>query len=114
GASVVDVESHVAAVKTMLDYRGLSGFLRNLLDRIGVIWGRPKPPGVGSRGWEARIEVKKITERIVKVHEEMAKSPPGMKPEDAAAFLDYLQKQAEYHARAINDLETGVGYIAQK
>ena len=114
-ATAVDIQLHTQTVRLMRRYAGFSGRVRNLLDRITSWIGRYGEPPVGSRAWEARLEVEKLP-RIIE--ERMGRLSQGdLDLREQARLLDEiedLRRQYDRHARTLADMETdpGRGFVA--
>ena len=61
----------------MLSYRGLSGGVRVLLERVkSFLTGSAKPPPVGSRAWEAKLELDKLP-RVIEARMKLLEKGTG-------------------------------------
>ena len=59
-AGAADIGTHVRTARAVERYTGLSGRLRSLLERFRLWAFDHGQPPVGSRAWEARLEVEKL------------------------------------------------------
>ena len=124
-ATAADVRTHAAVAEMILKYSGLGGRLRLLLEGFTKLFDKPgtERPEVGSRAWEARLELIKLDRMMTERHAELAAiadQKPGQR--DAArqkqlmSDLDSLELQYQDHADVFNAIgmgsEQGRGYIA--
>ncbi|MBZ0236990.1 MAG: hypothetical protein K8M05_31970, partial [Deltaproteobacteria bacterium] len=112
-ATLAMVMHHEATLASLRRYEGVTGSLRNLLERVNA-WTRGGghiPPH--TRAFEARFELQKLPPIIASLREELTSRPldDAMRAriEDQIA---HLQQQLETHARAFDDLAPGLGYVA--
>jgi hypothetical protein len=124
-ASAADVSAHVAVAELMLRYSGLGGKLRRLVDHFTNLFSGPegKRPEVGSRAWEAKLELTKLDRMMRERHAELAQiaDQPADKRDPARQAellndLDVLESQFNEHAAVFNAIELataeGRGYVA--
>lgn len=124
-ASPADVNAHAAIAELMLKYSGLGGKLRRLVDRFADLFSGPegKRPEVGSRAWEAKLELTKLDRMMRERHAELAQiaDQPADKRNPARRAellndLDVLESQFNEHAAVFNAIELataeGRGYVA--
>jgi len=104
---------HGKTVKVMLEYQGLSGYLRNLLDRmITMFRGGTADPPAGSRAYNAKIELQKLPHAIEIVHQDLAKG--NITAEAAQSKIkDYREQMRTYEA-ALGDFSAGPRVIAAR
>jgi hypothetical protein len=115
GVKARDIELHVPTARMMNRYRGFSGRVRRLLDQI-TNWLRlhPNPP-IGSRAWEAKLELEKLP-AIIKDRANRLESgnlDPATE-QQLMGELENLQSQLAEHARTLDtmDLDPGRGFVA--
>ena len=114
-ASQVDIQLHVKTVRLMQRYTGVAGKVRNLLRRIRAFISRNGEPPVGSRAWEAKLEVEKL-DRIIKERAGwLAKG--DLDSRTRAKLHDditNLEDQLAKHQETIDemDLTSGRGFVA--
>jgi hypothetical protein len=109
-ATPTDVLMHAHTVQSMLRYRGILGRLRQLQDWFYLT-------SVGSRGWEAKLELEKLPGLV---HERMQRLAKGDLDVEAQARLldeiDALSRQVDEHQRILETLELrdapGRGFVA--
>src|SRR5262249_52883647 len=58
--SAADVQTHLAVADMIMKYAGLGGRIRRLLDTFAALFTGKTPPEIGSRAWEARLELIKL------------------------------------------------------
>jgi len=102
-ATPLDIALHAATVQAMQSYRGLLGNVRRALEDVAA---RVSGSGlsVGSRGWEARLEIGKLPAIIASRMESL----PGrlITPElelRLQADLAHLQAQLDQHLQVLAD-----------
>jgi hypothetical protein len=114
-ASAVDIQLHAQTVRLMQNYSGFSGRIRILKERIQNWISKNGEPPVGSRAWEAKLEVDKLPRIIDERLERLSK---GDLDADAQANLradiENLQQQLATHQRSLDemDLNSGKGFVA--
>lgn len=113
GASLSTIMHHERTLAAMRRYEGVTGSLHNLLERVGayVQGGGHIPPG--SRAFEARFELEKLPGVIRSLREELTSGAL----DDAAHArvteqITALEGQLREHARHLDDLAPGLGYVA--
>lgn len=114
-ADVNHVRLHAETARLMLRYQGVSGAVRVLIERVAGMFSPGKaPPRVGSRAWEAMLEVRKLPEIISYRARALALSGDPDVRAKAVADLEYLRAQLERHQSTVDrwDLEQGVGFVA--
>ncbi len=115
-ATALDIALHAATVDAMQRYRGTLGNIRRVLENVAAVLTR-SGLSVGSRGWEARLELGKLSAVVASRME--ALSGRLVSPEielRVAADLAHLQAQIDAHGRVLADPvlrgERGRGYVA--
>jgi hypothetical protein len=99
----------------MQNYSGFSGRIRILKERIQNWISKNGTPPVGSRAWEAKLEVEKLPRIIDERLERLSK---GDLDADAQANLradiENLQQQLATHQKTLDEMDTnpGVGFVA--
>lgn len=116
GATALDIALHAATVNAMQSYRGVLGNIRRALENAAALLTR-SGLSVGSRGWEARLELGKLPAIIASRMEGLAGR--AITPElevRLRADLDHLQAQLAEHQRVLADPklrgEPGRGHVA--
>lgn len=114
-ARPVDIELHARTARLMEGYSGLSGRARDLLNRLQRFIGLRGEPPVGSRAWEAKLEVEKLPRVIQERLDRLGRG--GLDPEAEAALradVDNLQAQLARHEQTLADMDAdpGAGYVA--
>lgn len=112
-ATPTDIRLHAPTARTMLRYQGLSGRVRQLLRQLAEWIGLHGSPPVGSRAWEARLELEKLPAIIADRVREYVDADPAARAE-LEAELDALVRQVELHAETLREwnLDPGRGYVA--
>jgi hypothetical protein len=114
-ATRADIQLHAQTASLMLGYRGISGRIRVALERYkAFIVGGGTPPPVGSRAWEAKLEIDKLP-RIIR--DRMQKLEAGVDAATAARLqseVEYLTGQLDRHTQTFErmELEAGRGHVA--
>jgi hypothetical protein len=123
-AEASHVAQHVETARQLLRYRGVVGAVRRVIDQINTIL--RLMPGYGTRGFEARLEVQKLT-RIISELERMQadvddrasrlSGDPSLAKTSAEGQaigreLDALRKQLAEHQKAVNSFDRGSGRVA--
>lgn len=124
-ASAADVRAHAEVATMMLKYSGLAGRIRVLWSHFTNLFagGSAVRAEVGSRAWEARLELFKLDKMMRERHEELAALADKPAAERDAARqaelmrdLDSLELQFQEHAEVFNAIEMGTaegrGYVA--
>ena len=109
-ATPTDVLLHAHTIQTMRRYQGLLGKLRQFKDWFNLTT-------VGTRGWEAKLELEKLPGII---HERMQRLSEGaLTPEAHQKLVDeinHLSKQIDAHQEVLNTPELreqpGRGFVA--
>ncbi|ACY15355.1 eCIS core domain-containing protein [Haliangium ochraceum] len=116
------VRYHVGTTRNLLKYQGPLGQIRRLLDAI--LSKLHLTPGYGTRGFEARQEVKKLLEIQAELHGLRARldgrvralegeGPPSrLDARQIDRELAEIQEQLEYHRDFIDSYEPGRGFVA--
>ncbi|WP_189280546.1 hypothetical protein [Streptomyces atratus] len=112
-ATPTDIRLHTPTARTMMRYGGLSGRVRQMLRQVGAWVGVHGSPPVGSRAWEARLELRKLPDIIVDRARAYADADPAARAE-LESELDSLIRQFETHAETLKqwNLDPGRGYVA--
>ncbi len=114
-ATADDVRLHARTAELMLGYRGLSGSARLLLERIkAFLTGSAKPPPVGSRAWEAKLELDKLPRVIEARMKLLEKGTDAATAAKLRAEIEVLNDQLVRHKETFDrlDLEAGTGFVA--
>ena len=116
-ATELDIQLHIGTVRTLRRYAGLTGKVRALLERIYNWIARNGEPPVGSRAWEAKLELEKLPNIIAERQARLAAGDldSGVRADLEAEIAD-LEEQIDYHARTLDamDVNPGVGYVASE
>ncbi|MFE7994802.1 hypothetical protein [Streptomyces shenzhenensis] len=112
-ATPADIRLHVPTARTMLRYGGLTGRVRQVLRQAAEWIGIHGAPPVGSRAWEAHLELQKLPKVIADRARAYADADPAARAE-LEAELASLINQVETHAQTLKDwnLDPGRGYVA--
>ncbi|MES4902762.1 MULTISPECIES: hypothetical protein [unclassified Streptomyces] len=112
-ATPTDIRLHAPTARTMLRYGGLSGRVRQLLRQVTEWVGIHGSPPVGTRAWEARLELRKLPNVIADRARAYADADPAARAE-LEAELASLIAQVEVHAATLKEwnLDPGRGYVA--
>jgi hypothetical protein len=114
-ATAADIRLHVETARTMRSYAGLLGRVRRLIARLDSWWtGKPEPP-VGSRAWEAKLELQKLPGVLADRLKALA--DPNLDPRLRAklqAEVAQLKAQVDGFRATLDELdaEAGRGYVA--
>lgn len=122
-ASAADVQTHVAVADMIMKYSGLGGRIRRLLQNFTNLFLSKTPPEIGSRAWEANLEMLKLDRMMRERHAELAKladQPADLRDTSRMAELhadiDILESQFIEHSEVFNSIEMGTekgrGYVA--
>jgi len=117
------VRRHAETVKQLRKYEGVLGSVRSMLSRI---WqALTGDPAYGTRGFEARAEVKKLRSIISELEGSLAKVDaradrmidgknidPTKEAEGIAREIAAITKQLERHEKSVNSYEKGRGIIS--
>ncbi|MER6101629.1 hypothetical protein ABT115_04590 [Streptomyces sp. NPDC001832] len=112
-ATPTDIQLHTPTARTMLRYSGLSGRVRNLLRQVGEWIGVHGKPPVGTRAWEAHLELRKLPDIIADRARIYADAVPAARAE-LESELASLTQQLKEHAQTLKEwnLDPGRGYVA--
>jgi hypothetical protein len=103
--------AHVKAAKAVVEYQGFIGWLRNLKDRITVLFNSGKiVPDTKSRAGIAKIEIEKISGIIEDLTQKLGRG--DITPEAYGSKLKDYQEQIAKHEKSLNDYSQGPGIIA--
>jgi hypothetical protein len=111
----VDIELHAETVRLMQRYSGLSGRIRILKERIQNWISRNGEPPIGSRAWEAKLEIDKLPRVIDERLERLSRGDLDAEAEaDLRADIENLEQQLDQHQQTLNEMDTdpGVGFVA--
>ena len=106
---------HEPTLRAMQRYAGVTGSLHNLLDRVAAYrrGGGHIPPG--SRAFEAHFELQKLPPIIESLHAELTAHPIGSRTHaQIERQIASLEQQLDTHARGLDDLAPGLGYVAAR
>jgi hypothetical protein len=111
----MDIMLHERTVRTLQRYQGVMGAVRSLKERIAGWFDKHGHPPMGSKAWEAKLEIEKL-EYMTRAMMEM-KTGAGITKEQAAeldARIGELEAQLEQHRKTLDEMDTdpGRGYIA--
>jgi len=115
GASRGDIELHVKTVRKMDNLSGISGRVRVLLERIKDWVSRNGRPPIGSRAWEARLELEKLPGILRERMHRLAKG--DLTPAefiDLDADIRHLRGQVRGYQAALDEMDVnpGRGFVA--
>lgn len=115
-ATAGDVALHAKTAETMLRYSGLSGRIRLVwLDLIRLLGSNE--PEVGTRAWEARLELEKLPE-VIKDRVARLANPDltAAQREELIDDLGALEVQLAEHSQTVKDMnaDPGVGHVDAK
>lgn len=116
GARAVDIQMHANVVRSMRRLQGVSGQVRQLLNRMRRWAGMNAAPLAGTRAFEARLEMEKLPAII---NERAAALRAATTPEEQMRLfleVENLRQQMETHSRFVDAIEAepGVGYVAAR
>ncbi|NJO78628.1 MAG: hypothetical protein HC827_08900 [Cyanobacteria bacterium RM1_2_2] len=110
-----DIELHVQTARMMQRYSGFSGRIRMLKERIQNWVSRNGEPPVGSRAWEAQLEIDKLPRIIDDRLEQLSRGDLDPATEAALqADIENLEQQLARHQQTLDEMDTdpGVGFVA--
>lgn len=107
-----DIELHARTVTTLQKYSGLQGRVRSLLERITTRLGLKHVPPPGSRAWEAKHELEKLSGIIQDRQATLAVTTDSTQRIALENELTSLEAQVQLHENALGNLHDGNGYIA--
>ncbi|MBD2450055.1 alpha/beta fold hydrolase [Nostoc sp. FACHB-152] len=112
-ATAVDIKLHVKTVELMQHYSGLLGVIRILKRRIQSWIRKNGKPPVGSRAWEAKLEVEKLPRIINERLERLSKADLD-EATDLERDIENLRQQLEQHEQTLDVMDTspGEGFVA--
>ncbi len=114
GARAVDIQMHANTVRSMRRLQGISGRIRNLINRMRR-WANLNPaPPPGTRAFEARLEMEKLPDIIAERANALRNATSPEEQIRLMAEVENLRAQMEHHSRFVNavEAEPGVGYVA--
>jgi hypothetical protein len=108
-----DIELHLPTARTMLRYSGLAGRVQQLLHQLQRWIGIRGPPPVGTRAWEAQIELKKFPGIIADRTHAYTNADLATRA-NLEIELNSLHAQVETHALTLKEmnLDLGHGFVA--
>lgn len=114
GARAVDIQMHAGTVRAMRRLQGLSGQIRQVLDRMAQWLGRNPRPAPGTRAFEADLELKKLPGILEERAQALSRADSLEEQLRIAAEIEHLQAQMAEHARFVNSIEAepGRGFVA--
>lgn len=114
GARAIDIQMHAPTVRAMRRLQGISGQIRQALDRMAEWLGRNPRPAPGTKAFEARLEMEKLPGIIQERAQALRNAATLEEQLRIAAEIEHLQAQADGHARFVDaiDAEPGRGYVA--
>ncbi len=109
-----DIELHAQTVQAMQKYMGLQGRVRAALDRLMRLVGLDGTPKVGTRAWEAHLELQKLDGIIQERQAALAGSDDAATRSRLEADIQHLEQQLATHEATLGrmDLNPGEGYVA--
>lgn len=116
GATPRHVAYHAHTVRMLLRYEGLTGKLRRLIDKALTLL-RVRP-GYGTAGFEAELEVQKLTairddlQRLLAKADGTLHSGEAIDPAILRAELESVEAQLAQHEQALGSFERGRGVVA--
>ncbi len=110
-----DIELHVQTARMMQRYSGFTGRVRMLKDRLQNWISRNGEPPVGTKAWEAKLEIDKLPRIIEDRLEQLSRG--DVDPNKKAALqadIDNLEQQLAQHQQTLDEMDTdpGVGFVA--
>jgi hypothetical protein len=119
-ATARDIELHMPTVRALRRYEGLSGSIRLLLQRAIALLGFTQTPAYGSKGFEAELEIKKLTairdDLLARQEAIDLNARRFIDKEIESAVIDRhisdIDKQILQHMHDLDSLEAGKGFIA--
>jgi hypothetical protein len=115
GTSTLDIDLHVTTVRSMQRYGGLRGRAYDLLRRFTNLFRRYGEPPIGSLGWEARLEVRKLSGVIDDHMNRLARvNPASIEAAVLRERIGDLEAQLMRHQQVADAMEasSGRGYVA--
>nr|MDJ0718706.1 hypothetical protein [Prochloraceae cyanobacterium] len=114
-ATPEDIKLHLSTVRTFRRYSGLVGKIRALIKRINDWITQNGEPPVGSRAWEAKLELEKLPQ-IIEARQALLASGE-LNPAATAklvAEIAQLQRQLDRHQLTLDALDKrpGKGFVA--
>ncbi|MEH2310931.1 MAG: aldo/keto reductase [Nostoc sp.] len=114
-ATAVDIKLHVKTVELMQRYSGLLGVIRILKQQIQSWIRKNGKPPVGSRAWEAKLEIEKLPRIINERLERLSKADLDADTEASLrADIENLKQQLAQHQQTLDVMDTnpGAGFVA--
>lgn len=115
GATALDISLHANTVKLMQRYSGFSGRVRQILDRVRQYVGLKGGLPVGSKAWEAHLEIEKLPRIIQARMKELQNTNVDA---DAKTIIEAdirnLEDQLSVHQRTLDEMiiTQGRGFVA--
>ncbi len=121
-ATARDIELHMPTVRTLRRYEGVSGSIRIVLERAVRLLGFTQTPEYGTKGFEAELEVAKLTAiRDDLIAQQNAIDLNARRLIDAEVGREVIDRhiadvdaQIREHARNLDSVEAGVGFVAAR
>ncbi len=116
GATPRHIAYHAHTVRLLLRYEGLTGKLRRLIDKVLSLL-RVRP-GYGTLGFEAELEVQKLTairddlQRLLAKADGTLHSGDAIDPAILRAEMESVEAQLAKHEQALGSFERGRGVVA--
>lgn len=109
------IMQHEPTLRAMQRYAGLTGSLHNLLDRVAAYRSGGGHIPLGSVAFEAHFELQKLPPIIESLRVELTGHPIGSQTRARIeAQISSLEQQLAQHARGLDDLAPGLGYVAAR
>ena len=115
GVGQRNIAEHVNTVRTMRRYQGFSGRVRVLMERVRAWFSAHPGAPIGSRAWEARLEVEKLPPIIEARARELADpETPAARREELDRELTSLESQLAQHQETLEAMsaDPGRGFVA--
>ncbi|MBP6842857.1 MAG: hypothetical protein KA201_03910 [Kofleriaceae bacterium] len=116
GATPRHIAYHAHTVRLLLRYEGLTGKIRRLIDKaLSLLRVRP---GYGTAGFEAELEVQKLTairddlQRLLAKTDGALHSGEAVDPAILRAELESVEAQLAKHEQALGSFDRGRGAVA--
>jgi hypothetical protein len=116
-ASAADIQLHAKTVQLIQKYSGFSGRARILRDKLQSWITKNGKSSVGSRAWEAKLEVEKLSRITDSKLDSLSKNNIDANTQARLqADINNLQQQLAKHQKALDEVDTspGKGYVAME